>query len=223
MVVSRGNTGALVGASKLLLPNIANITRPALIVDIPTSKNTLSVLDVGANSTSNPNFLMQWAKLGIAYKKTLGLKNPRLGILNIGPAATNGNNFIRAVYQQLCKSKCFNFKGNIEGHNALNGFVDILLTDGFLGNIFLKATEGTIKFILKMAKKLDSIKSENISRFFDKNKNQGALLLGVKKPVLKCHRYASYKSICNAIEKGIHWLDNDLFNQLEEHTLSLFK
>ena len=219
-LVSLGHTGALVGATMILLPTIIPdlITRPALVVNIPTIDNSMSVLDVGANITSKPHFLIQWAKLGIAYRKTLGCKNPRLGLLNIGSSAGHGNNFVKNVYQQLDTCKSFNFKGNIEGHNAFDGLVDVLLMDGFIGNVFLKALEGASQFFLNM---LSPVKP-SIAQFFDKNRGQGALLLGIKKPVIKCHRYSNYRAIQSAIKHNVKALNDDIYSQIANNAVELF-
>ncbi|MGL6099609.1 MAG: phosphate acyltransferase PlsX, partial [Fusobacteriaceae bacterium] len=152
--VSAGNTGALITASQLKLKRIKGILRPAIATVFPNKKNNMVVLDVGANSDCKPEFLDHFAILGSKYAEILlGIKNPKVGLLNIGSEEGKGNEITRASFNILSNHKNINFLGNIEPHKMLDGDIDVVVTDGYTGNILLKTTEGTAKFIIDFLKK----------------------------------------------------------------------
>jgi len=148
--VSAGNTGALVLGAKVILGNLPGILRSALLARMPTKKEPVAVLDVGANVQVKAIHLVQFSLLGTAFAKAHGVKNPTVGLLNIGSEAMKGTSELRVAYKELKKLKNapFHFAGNIEGKSVFDGDVDVLITDGFTGNVFLKTAEGIASLIL---------------------------------------------------------------------------
>lgn len=151
--VSAGNTGALITASQLKLKRIKGVLRPAIATVFPTKKGHVIIMDVGANSDCRPEFLDHFAILGSKYAEiALGTTNPKVGLLNIGSEEGKGNELTRESFSILSKQNHINFIGNVEPHEILNGLVDVVVTDGYTGNIVLKTTEGTAKFIIDFLK-----------------------------------------------------------------------
>lgn len=214
-LISCGNTGALVAASLLVLPMIPKIERPALSVMMPTQKNSMLVLDVGANVSPKAKHLVQYAKLGAAFQLASQRKKPSLGLLNIGAEAVKGTELLRDTYQELQKeNNLFSFAGNLEGKDAFNGKIDLLVTDGFTGNIFLKTAEGFAQFVFdRIEQKLALSQQElfpDLKKHLHYAKYPGALLLGIDAMVIKCHSYAKSSAIISAVEGAHHMLSQDL-------------
>ncbi|MBS0626127.1 MAG: phosphate acyltransferase PlsX [Verrucomicrobia bacterium] len=204
--ISAGNTGALVSASKVILGNLPKILRPALLALMPTKKKPVAVLDVGANIEAKAAHLLQFAAMGAAYQKARGIQNPIIGLLNIGSEKIKGTSELRRAYEELQKGP-FHFAGNIEGTSVFNGDVDVLIADGFTGNIFLKTAEGIASLILdrlythipplelqKLAPHLN-----DLHRSLHYAEYPGALLSGVRGIVIKCHGYSTPRAFANAI------------------------
>ena len=202
--VSAGNSGALLTGATLLVGRIKGIDRPAIAPLLPAYKKSLMLIDAGANTNCKPMNLVQFAQMATIYlRNTLGIENPKAGLLNIGTEETKGNELVKETYQILKnngKDYGINFVGNIEGREALMGEIDILVTDGFTGNIFLKTIEGMGKLVKRNL--TESLKSNvlttlgaipalpAINKFkktMDYKEYGGALFLGVKKPVVKAH------------------------------------
>ena len=148
--VSAGNTGALVSGAKLIVGTMPGILRPALLTQMPTKKEPVAVLDVGANVKVQAKHLVQFAELGAMSCRARGIQNPAVGLLNIGDEAMKGTSELQQAYQMLMKQKSphFRFVGNVEGTSVFDGEVDVLVTDGFTGNVFLKTAEGIASLIL---------------------------------------------------------------------------
>ncbi len=202
--ISAGNSGALLTGATLLVGRIKGIDRPALAGILPSYHSKLLLIDSGANTNCKPINLLQFAQMSTIYlKNTFGIEKPAIGLLNIGTEDTKGNELTRESYN-LLKEKSqqlgINFIGNVEGRDAFSGKVDAIVTDGFTGNIFLKAIEGVGKLVKKSL--TESLKHNIISilgaipcmpainRFkktMDYKEYGGALFLGVKKPVVKAH------------------------------------
>ena len=202
--VSAGNSGALLTGATLLVGRIKGIDRPAMAGILPAYKSRLLLIDSGSNTNCKPLNLLQFAQMATIYlSNTFGMEKPRVGLLNIGTEETKGNELTKETYK-LLKEKSgeynINFIGNIEGRDAFSGNVDAIVTDGFTGNVFLKAVEGLGKFVKRSL--TESIKKSIIStiaavpalpsikRFaktMDYKEYGGALFLGVKKPVVKAH------------------------------------
>lgn len=202
--ISAGNSGALLTGATLLVGRIKGIDRPALAGILPAYKSRLLLIDCGSNTNCKPINLVQFAQMASIYlKNTFGVENPAIGLLNIGTEETKGNELTKESYRLLkenAETLGINFIGNVEGRDAFSGKVDAVVTDGFTGNVFLKAIEGLGKFVkLSLS---DSLKQNifskiaavpclpAINRFakkVDYKEYGGALFLGVKKPVVKAH------------------------------------
>lgn len=223
--VSAGNTGALASASKMILGMFKGLLRPALLALIPTQKQPVAVLDVGANLQAKTIHLTQFAAIGSAYQKACGIKKPRIGILNIGSEPIKGTSELQAAYKKL--ESFPGFCGNIEGKSVFHGDVDVLITDGFTGNVFLKTAEGIASLILDRLKAgiPDRSLQELLPHFKDLEKHlhcaqhPGALLCGVNGTVVKCHGYSTPESFANGIRGAIAFADSK-FTQLLQHQLS---
>ncbi len=218
--VSAGNTGALVAGAKMILATCKGILRPCLLTLMPTKKNPVAVLDVGANVQVKATHLVQFALIGAAYQKARGIKKPVLGLLNIGSEPLKGTSELRLAYHELQTRPhpSFRFAGNIEGKSVFEGDVDVLVTDGFTGNIFLKTAEGIASLILDRIQ--PHIPLAEIKKFQSLHYAEypGALLAGIKGIVIKCHGYSTPKGFANAVlgaselvkEKFVQKLANDL-------------
>ena len=202
--ISAGNSGALLTGATLLVGRIKGIDRPALAGILPAYKSRLLLMDCGSNTNCKPINLLQFAQMSSIYlKNTFGIEKPAIGLLNIGTEETKGNELTKESYK-LLKEKSeeldINFIGNIEGRDAFSGKVDAIVTDGFTGNVFLKAVEGLGKFVKRSLS--DSLKKniltiigsipclpsiKGFSKKMDYKVYGGALFLGVKKPVVKAH------------------------------------
>jgi len=230
--VSAGNTGALVTAAKTFLNRLPGILRPSLLAVIPTKKNPVAVLDVGACVDAKANHLIQYALIGAAYQKTRGIKNPSIGILNIGSEALKGTSDLRQAYHllQTISDPPFRFVGNIEGKTVFDGDVDVLVTDGFTGNVFLKTAEGIASLILdrihahipETELKKFQPQLEDLQRHLHYAEYPGALLAGVKGIVIKCHGYSTPRGFANGIRGAIQ-LAEEGFVQVLQSKLDHFK
>ena len=231
--ISAGNSGALLTGATLLVGRIKGVDRPALAGILPAYKSRLVLMDCGANTNCKPINLFQFAQMASIYlKTTLGVKSPRVGLLNIGTEETKGNDLTKEAYQLLkdkSKDVGVNFIGNVEGRDAFSGDVDIVVTDGFTGNIFLKAIEGLGKFVKRtlseslkknLLSKIAAIPSlPAINRFaktVDYKEYGGALFLGVKKPVVKAHGSSDEKLFEFTIKQAEQFVKNKAVDQLIE-------
>ena len=212
-IVSAGSTGAVLTGGFMKLGRIRGIHRPALCPVLPTvTGDIVSICDCGANMDCKPEYLEQFAIMGGVYLKILGKENPRVALLNVGTEDHKGDQRSKETFELLKNNKNINFVGNMEARDLLSGDFDLVVTDGFAGNVLLKSTEGAIKGLLKVLKK--EIKSRFLSKIgalfmrktfknimgkFDYSKYGGAVLLGCKKLVLKAHGSSNAESIKNAI------------------------
>jgi glycerol-3-phosphate acyltransferase PlsX len=213
--VSAGNTGALVLAAKMILSNLPGILRPALITLMPTKKNPVAVLDVGGNVQVKAANLLQFALIGAAYQQARGILNPLVGLLNIGSEPLKGTSELRLAYQALKKqSGPFNFVGNIEGKSVFDGEVDVLVTDGFSGNIFLKTAEGIANLMLDQLQP----SQEQMKKFQSLHYTEypGALLAGVKGIVIKCHSYSTPKAFIKAVTGAMELVNENFIQVLQD-------
>jgi glycerol-3-phosphate acyltransferase PlsX len=217
--LSAGNTGAMLVMSRLLLNTIEGINKPALAALWPNEKNMSIVLDLGANVDCNYKNLVDFACMGSAFYQSLFSENlPKVALLNIGLEENKGNDILKKTFSILKENdkKNFEFAGYIEGNQIMNGNVDVIITDGFTGNIALKTAEGTANFITKKLKKslnklsiLLSYKGlKNFKNKLDPRKYNGAIFLGLQSPVVKSHGstdavgFANSIDVCNKIVKG---------------------
>ena len=223
-IVSAGNTGALFVIAKLNLKMIEKIEKPALSALWPNKNGMNVVLDLGANIECNEKNLIDFSLMGSALHKSLfENEEAKVAILNIGSEELKGNNIIKNTYQILNENKnpLFQFKGYIEGNHIMNGNVNVIVTDGFTGNIALKTAEGTANFITNELKnalnssligKISSLMNiKNLKKFkkkLDPRLYNGAILLGLDKPVIKSHGstdeigFANSLKVCEKIIKG---------------------
>lgn len=231
--VSAGNSGALLTGATLLVGRIKGIDRPALAGILPSYHSRLLLIDSGANTNCKPINLLQFAQMSTIYlKNTFGIEKPAIGLLNIGTEETKGNELTRESYN-LLKEKSeelgINFVGNVEGRDAFSGDIDAIVTDGFTGNIFLKAIEGVGKFVKKSL--TESLKYNILSiigaipcmpainRFkktMDYKEYGGALFLGVKKPVVKAHGSSDEYLFYFTIKQAEQFVNNKAVDRMIE-------
>ena len=202
--ISAGNSGALLTGATLIVGRIKGVDRPAIAPMLPSYKKGLLLIDAGANTNCKPINLLQFAQMANIYlKKIHNVKNPVIGLLNIGTEETKGNDLMKESYQLLkekAKDYDINFVGNVEGRDAFTGEIDAIVTDGFTGNVFLKTVEGFGKLVKRSL--TESIKKniwtmigsipalpaiKKFAKTMDYKEYGGALFLGVKKPVVKAH------------------------------------
>ena len=231
--ISAGNSGALLTGATLLVGRIKGVDRPALAGILPAYKSRLVLMDCGSNTNCKPINLLQFAQMSSIYlKTTLGVENPKVGLLNIGTEETKGNELTKESYK-LLKEKSeelgINFIGNVEGRDAFTGNVDIVVTDGFTGNIFLKAIEGLGKFVKRslteslkrnLLSKIAAIPSlpaiKRFAKVVDYKEYGGALFLGVQKPVVKAHGSSDEKLFKFTIKQAEQFVKNKAVDQLTE-------
>ena len=215
--VSAGNTGALMSAGLFIVGRIKGVARPALVVTLPTTDGKGFVfLDVGANADAKAEHLLQYAQLGNIYaQKIRGIQNPSVSLLNIGTEAAKGNSLTKKAYDLFEKNQSFNFTGNIEAKTLMDGNVDVVVTDGFTGNMVLKNLEGTAKSIGKMLKEtiMSSFKNklagavlkkdlDTFAKKMDYSEYGGSVLLGLDGTVVKAHGSSNAKAFYSAIRQA---------------------
>lgn len=201
--VSPGNTGALFAAATIHLKKLPSVHRPGLLTILPTQTTPLGVIDVGGRVTTNAEGLLQCAHLGAkAMKALFGMPLPRVGLLNIGEESIKGTTELKHAYQLLMEASGSDwlFKGNIEGRAVFSGNVDVLVTDGFTGNVLLKIAEGISQFVLEeVAPVLPSEKFRHLQNRLDYREYPGAILCGVDGLVIKCHGNSGPEGLMKAV------------------------
>ncbi len=234
-IVSAGNTGALFLISKLNLKMIENIDKPALSALWPSKKGMNVVLDLGANIECNPKNLIDFSIMGSALHLALFDKEkPKVALLNIGSEELKGNAVIKETYQLLNENKysLFDFEGYIEGNNIMDGNVNVIVADGFTGNIALKTAEGTSNFIISELKKAltssiigkisSLINFNNLNKFknkLDPRLYNGAILLGLNKPVIKSHGSTDSIGFANSLKVCEKTIKGKLIDQIKENII----
>ncbi|MGM8364174.1 phosphate acyltransferase PlsX [Virgibacillus sp. W0181] len=227
--ISAGNTGALMSAGLFVVGRTPGIDRPALSPTLPTIDGTgFLLLDVGANVDANAHHLVQYAVMGSIYtEKVRSIPNPTVGLLNVGTEDGKGNQLTKKAFIQLNNAP-INFIGNVEARDLLNGAADVVVTDGFSGNITLKTIEGTAMNVFSLLKKtfMHSVKTK-IAASLVKNdliglKNQldyseygGAGLFGLSAPVIKAHGSSKRRAIQNAIKQARHMVEFKVTETIE--------
>ncbi len=202
--VSAGSTGAVMAASLILLRPLPGVARPAVGTILPTAERPTLMLDAGANVDSKPRHLLQFARLGNIYAQDLmGVTTPRVGLLNIGEEPEKGNELAQETYRLLTRSG-LNFVGNIEGRDMIRGRADVVVCDGFVGNVLLKFYESVAEFIIgllnhQMEGKDHGLDLEGVFRVLDYSEYGGAPLLGVNGVTIICHGQSPSKAIRNAL------------------------
>lgn len=227
-LVSAGSTGATLTGAVLKLGRIPNISRPALAPILPTvNDGGVMLLDCGANADCKPENLLHFGIMGNEYMKAIGVKKPRIGLLNIGTEEEKGSETVKEAYQ-LLKNSNLNFVGNIEARDVLRGNVDVVVSDGFAGNVCLKTIEGTAEILFgelkdamtssfktKLGALLLKKKMKGIKQKYDYTKVGGAPLLGVTKIVLKCHGNSKADSIASTIKQAFVLANNKLIEKVK--------
>jgi len=236
-VVSAGNTGALMAGGLLFLGRIPGIKRPALLTVIPTFQGGgIVVLDVGANMDAKADHMIQYALMGDIYaSQVLGKKHPRVGLLNVGSEENKGNQQVKAAHT-LLGQHLHNFVGNVEAKEIFQNKADVLICDGFVGNVLLKTIEGVSRDIFAFLK--EEIKKDLKARLastlllsvfkrvrlsLDDSEHGGALLIGVKGVCIKCHGSSQGKAISQAILRQAMLTVNNKTNEKIAETLRLSK
>lgn len=222
--ISAGNTGALMTAGLLYAGRMEGIERPALATFIPNIKGRVTLtLDVGANMDAKPHHLLQYAVMGSLYaERVLGFEKPTVGLLNVGTEEGKGNELTKAVFPLLTNAD-LNFVGNVEARDVLEGACDVLVCDGFVGNVLLKAVEGAAATIFSQLKQEftsslinkvgAAILKPGLMRFrkrMDYAEYGGAPLLGLRSPVIKAHGSSDAKAMKNAIASAATFVQQDV-------------
>ncbi len=232
--VSAGNTGALLTGATLLVKRIKGVRRAALAPVIPTGKGRALLLDAGANAECTPEYLLQFAAMGACYAKWLFQNSaPTVGLLNIGAEPGKGDPVHQEAYAALKKageSGKFNFVGNVEGREAVMGAVDVIVTDGFSGNIFLKTMEGTAMqmtammkqvFLQNMRTKLGAVLVKDglaeMKKKMDYRETGGTALLGISRPVIKAHGSSDAYAIRSAIRQAAEFAASGVISAMAEN------
>jgi glycerol-3-phosphate acyltransferase PlsX len=233
-VVSAGNTGALMATSKFVLQMIESIDRPAIVTYIPTRKKPCVLLDLGANASCSPQQLLQFAIMGSVFSSViLGIQNPRIGLLNIGSESLKGNDLVKEAAELISQNKKLNYIGFAEGDDLFSGDFDVIVSDGFTGNIALKVLEGTVKFFGSLLKKvfvksivgyftlslvliLRAFKLKQLSNIIDPRNYNGAMLIGLNGVSVKSHGSADAKSYANAIKVAYMLCEGNVNEKIKE-------
>ena len=228
-VVAPGSTGAAVTAALLGLGRIKGIERPCIATPIPSKKGVSVLLDSGANSDSKPKHLVQAAIMGTHYAKYIfNIESPKIGLLNIGAEASKGNELSQTTYPMLEATKTISFYGNIEGRDITEGIVDVVVCDGFVGNVILKFGEGIALFIMQLVK--DSIRKggilaklgamavmpafKHLKKRLDFTEYGGAPLLGVDGSFIICHGSSKAKTIRHAVRIAGELVEEDVVGHI---------
>ena len=221
--VSAGNTGALMGTAKFVLKTLPGIDRPAICAALPTRKGVTYALDLGANAECTPEHLLQFAIMGAMLASAIeGKENPSVGLLNIGSEEIKGNENIRRA-GELLRASHLNFYGNVEGTDIYNGTTDVVVCDGFIGNVMLKTSEGIAKmmgdflkeeYTRNIFRKMAALASYAVINGFrkrvDHRRYNGAALLGLQGVVVKSHGSADAYSFHKALERAASEVEHGL-------------
>ena len=228
--ISAGNTGALVAIAQFYSKPINGIERPVLGAIVPTTKNPMLLVDSGCNVDSKPEWLYQYALLANSYYKLMfNTDSPSIGLLSVGTEENKGNNLTIATYSLLKDNKNLNFIGNVEARDLTKGICDILITDGFAGNVFLKTYEGTAKLMLDLIK--EQIMSSLLTKIaglilkpslkkllkkYDAKKYGGAPILGANHLIIKCHGNSQHEEFLSTISQAKSLIEKKFISVISE-------
>ena len=232
--VSAGSTGALLAGATLLVKRIKGIRRAAMGPMVPVYGGRAILCDCGANADCTPEYLLQFAYMGSYYvKRVCGVENPRVGLLNIGAEESKGDSLRHETYallKEAGEAGRINFIGNIEANDAMLGGADVIVADGFSGNIFLKSVEGTAKFMLKELKKVFYMNTKtkvgamlikkdmgHIKNLLDASEVGGSPFLGISKPVIKAHGSSDARAICNAVLRAKEYAESGFIEDIQQN------
>ncbi len=232
--VSAGSTGALLSGATLIVKRVKGIRRAAMAPSMPTKAgHKVVICDCGANAECTPEFLLQFGLVASAYcKYTLGIKEPKVGLLNIGTEDSKGTQLQKDAYALLTKAGekgLLNFVGNVEARSVPLGEVDVVVCDGFSGNVLIKSIEGTAMFMGSLLKKMFKkniismlgalcVKSgiNDLMKLLDSREIGGTQFLGIKKPVIKCHGNSDPLAFRNGIRQAMTAAESNFTQQLEQ-------
>jgi glycerol-3-phosphate acyltransferase PlsX len=229
--VSAGNTGALMAISRFVLKTHPRIDRPAICTALPTTTGRVHMLDLGANVDSTAEHLHQFAIMGAILATAVdGIARPRVALLNIGQEDIKGNEQIKAAAKLLAADESLNYSGFVEGDGIFKGHADVVVCDGFVGNVALKTSEGVAKMIGEMLKRqirrnpltmLSGLAAlpvlRGLKREMDPGRYNGASLVGLNGIVIKSHGSADVNSLANAIAVAVHEIDKDVPALIARH------
>jgi len=230
-VVSCGNTGALMACGTLRMRPLSGVERPALAIIVPSRKTPFVLIDVGANPESTAEHLVHNAILGSNYAKAaLGIKHPRVSLLTIGTEAGKGNSLINATHSKLQKiSGIINYVGPIEGSQLFDGVTDVVVCDGFVGNIVLKSSEAVFGFVgstmkeellrntkRKIGAALSAAAFKDMKVRLSPDQHAGAPLLGIKGNILKSHGSSNFTAIGNALRIAGNLVEHDMIDAIQD-------
>jgi glycerol-3-phosphate acyltransferase PlsX len=233
-VVSAGSTGALLTGATLTVKRIKGIRRAALAPVLPAGEHGVMLIDCGANVECTAEYLLQFAYMGSFYaKKLMGCENPRVGLLNVGTEDTKGGELQHqtfALLKQAHEEGRINFIGNVEGTGVFNGSADVIVTDGFTGNVLLKGTEGVIKYMMKALKGVFYSSTKNklaalvlkkdlaaMKKSMDVNEVGGTALVGISRPVIKAHGSSNEASFFAAIRQAVAFVQSGIIDEIKEN------
>jgi glycerol-3-phosphate acyltransferase PlsX len=236
--VSAGSTGGLLSAATLVVKRVRGIRRAAFGPTIPTKTGNLILIDSGANVECSPEFLLQFGCMGsFAAKLTLGLERPRVALLNNGAEDSKGDPLHKEAYKLLKEAGdkgVINFVGNIEGREAMLGDCDVLVADGFSGNVFLKGAEGTAMFVGSLVKRTltKNFKTKLAALLLKKDLKEslavmdyrrvgGTMLLGITKPVIKAHGSADAEAVFGAVKQAVAAVEAGICQAITENIDSM--
>jgi glycerol-3-phosphate acyltransferase PlsX len=237
--VSAGNTGALMATARFVLKTLPGITRPAIISTFPTmvGNKNMRMLDLGANVDSTVEHLFQFAIMGSVVASAVdNIANPKVCLLNIGHEDIKGNELVKLTAQQLIESKAINYAGYIEGDQIYQGNADVVVCDGFVGNVALKTSEGVAIFIGKLLKKafhrniftkiagliaMPALKS--LAHYINPDRYNGASFIGLKGIVIKSHGGANINAFAHAIEEALVQVEKNLPQRISNEVERLLK
>lgn len=228
-LVSAGHTGAFLASCVLNIPRIKGISRPALAANFPTGKDFVTVLDVGGSINLKPKNFLEFALMGVVYHRLIFKNpNPRVGLLNIGEESGKGTDLHRSAFKLLSES-ILNFVGNVEGSDILRGVADVVVTDGFTGNVLLKFAESVAKKVVALIKSAILHNPwflpfavgvypifKSVKKKIDYTEHGGAPLLGIQKVALAAHGKSSARAIRNAVVLAYNFVKADLPSKTAE-------
>lgn len=228
-LISAGNTGACVAAFQMRMRNLPGINRPGIAVVFPTFAGPVTICDVGANISCKPINLYQYSVMASTYSKhVLGIDNPRVGVMSIGQEEAKGNEIIKKAHELLKKDSRINFIGNVEGRDIFRGSCEVVICDGFVGNVILKLTESLVEGLFKAIKKELTSKlkvlalgfkpiMKSIYKKYDYHEYGGAPLLGVNGTALICHGSSKDRTIKNAILTSKKYYNKKINDKIIEY------
>ena len=233
--VSAGSTGAVMAGSMFKIGRIKGVERPAIGALLPVPGRPMLLMDAGANTDCKPAWINQFAMMGSIYmERVQGVKNPEVGLVNIGVEAAKGNEQAQQAHALMSAQSAYNFIGNVEARDTLAGLCDVLAADGFVGNVVLKNVEGTVSMLFKLLKEglLGSTKGKvaallakdtfkQLKGSFDSTEVGGAPLLGVEGAVIKAHGNSNARAIFCAIRQAKKVVDSGVVDQIREGVAQL--